>query len=84
MLIVILGWLYVIAMVAITAPSVALGVVIFVCGGLAPTMLLLYIAGARLRRARPPRPDDAVAQVPSVPSSSDRDASPRSPPTPLP
>ncbi|VVD68331.1 hypothetical protein [Pandoraea soli] len=81
MLIVILGWLYVIAMVAITAPSVALGVVIFVCGGLAPTMLCLYIAGARLRRARPPRPDDAVAQGPS---SSDRDASPRSPPTPLP
>ncbi|MDN4574430.1 hypothetical protein DBB29_17620 [Pandoraea cepalis] len=81
MLIVILGWLYVIAMVAITAPSVALGVVIFVCGGLAPTMLFLYIAGARLRRARPPRPDDAVAQVPP---SSDRDAPPRSPPTPLP
>jgi len=52
MLIVILGWLYVIAMVAITAPSVALGIVIFVCGGLAPTMLCLYIAGARLRRAR--------------------------------
>ncbi|WP_374622143.1 hypothetical protein [Pandoraea sp.] len=52
MFIVILGWLYVIAMVAITAPSVGLGVVIFVGGGLGPALLVLYIAGSRIRRVR--------------------------------
>ncbi|WP_353189479.1 hypothetical protein [Pandoraea pnomenusa] len=61
MVIVILGWLYVMAMVAITAPSAWLGVVIFLVGGLGPVALWLFIAGSRLRRARALRPDDAPA-----------------------
>lgn len=73
MFIVILGWLYVIAMVAITAPSVWLGIVIFLAGGLAPALLWLYIAGSRLRRARTMRPDDAAAQTSSSP---DREPAP--------
>lgn len=68
MLIVALGWLYVLAMVAITAPSVWLGLFIFIGGGVAPVLLLLYIAGGRIRRARrlhlerqsELRPDDAA------------------------
>ncbi|WP_150589079.1 hypothetical protein [Pandoraea eparura] len=79
MLIIILGWLYVIAMVAITAPSIALGIVIFLGGGLAPTVLWLYIAGSRMRRARRLRPDDAVTQTLSPP---DHDTTPRSASTP--
>lgn len=52
MLIIVLGWLYVLAMVAITAPSVWLGLFIFLGGGVAPALLWLYIAGGRIRRAR--------------------------------
>ncbi|VVD72024.1 MULTISPECIES: hypothetical protein [Pandoraea] len=52
MFIVILGWLYVMAMVAITAPSVWLGLLIFAGGGIAPALLWLYIAGSRIRRIR--------------------------------
>ncbi|VVD63208.1 hypothetical protein [Pandoraea fibrosis] len=78
MFIVILGWLYVIAMVAITAPSVWLGLFIFLAGGLAPVLLWLYIAGSRMRRARLMRPDDASAQTDT---SSDREPTPPSSPT---
>ncbi|VVE08762.1 hypothetical protein [Pandoraea terrigena] len=81
MLIVILGWLYVIAMVAITAPTVALGIVIFLGGGLAPAVLWLYIAGSRIRRARRLRPDDVVAQAALSPDSDARQPSPPKPPT---
>lgn len=59
MLIVILGWLYVIGMVAITAPSVWLGIAIFLFGGLGPALLILYIAGSRARRSRTLRRHDA-------------------------
>ncbi|MFJ2995128.1 hypothetical protein [Pandoraea sp. NPDC087047] len=59
MLIVILGWLYVIGMVAITAPSVWLGIAIFLFGGLGPALLILYIAGSRARRTRTPQRHDA-------------------------
>lgn len=52
MLIVLLGWLYVLAMVAITAPSLWLGAIIFLFGGIAPALLLLYVATSRTRRAR--------------------------------
>ncbi len=94
MFIVILGWLYVIAMVAITAPSISMGIVIFVFGGLAPALLWLYIAGSRIRRARMLRPDlrpdvrpdlrpdlrphDAATQATSPP---DDNATPPTPPT---
>ncbi|AVF41179.1 hypothetical protein AL486_16845 [Pandoraea apista] len=84
MFIVILGWLYVIAMVAITAPSVWLGLVIFLAGGLGPALLWLYIAGSRIRRVRTMRPDDAAASpaLPpdcGAPSSSSTSAPHRSP-----
>ncbi|AKM29048.1 hypothetical protein AB870_01245 [Pandoraea faecigallinarum] len=59
MLIILLGWLYVIAMIAITAPSVWLGIAIFLLGGIGPALLILYIAGSRARRARTLRRDDA-------------------------
>lgn len=78
MFIVILGWLYVIAMVAIKAPSVWLGLFIFLTGGLAPVLLWLYVAGSRLRRARLMRRDDASAPADT---SSDREPAPPSPPT---
>ncbi|VVD89277.1 hypothetical protein PCO31110_01529 [Pandoraea communis] len=63
MFIVILGWLYVIAMVAITTPSAWVGLIIFLAGGLGPALLGLYIAGSRARRTRKMRPDDATAQT---------------------
>ncbi|VVE79265.1 hypothetical protein [Pandoraea sputorum] len=59
MIIVLLGWLYVIGMVAITAPSAWLGIAIFLFGGIGPALLTLYIAGSRARRTRALRPDDA-------------------------
>lgn len=73
MFIVILGWLYVIAMVAITAPSVWMGIALFLFGGLAPVLLWLYIAGSRIRRARMMRPDDAATPAAS---SSDHEPTP--------
>lgn len=86
MLIVALGWLYVLAMVAITAPSVWLGLFIFIGGGVAPVLLLLYIAGGRMRRARrlhlerqsELRPDDAATGEANagVKHVSDRDTDP--------
>ena len=76
MFIIILGWLYVIAMVAITAPSVGLGLVIFAGGGLAPALLALYIAGSRIRRARALRPEHVATEALSVPN---RDIAPPPP-----
>lgn len=73
MFIVILGWLYVIAMVAITAPSAWLGVMIFLGGGVAPVALWLYIAGSRIRRSRAMRRSDAGG-VALTPSASDAGA----------
>lgn len=73
MFIVILGWLYVIAMVAITTPSAWVGLIIFLVGGLGPALLGLYVAGSRARRARRMRPDDAAAQTASSP---DREPTP--------
>ncbi|MCI3203970.1 MULTISPECIES: hypothetical protein [Pandoraea] len=59
MLIILLGWLYVIGMVAITAPSAWLGIAIFLFGGIGPALLVLYLSGSRARRARALRRDDA-------------------------
>ncbi|AJC22614.1 hypothetical protein [Pandoraea pulmonicola] len=80
MFIVILGWLYVIAMVAITAPSVWLGLAIFAGGGVAPALLWLYIAGSRIRRTHALRRDDAVPAAPGAPPDSPAHASPPSSP----
>lgn len=50
MFIVVLGYLYVILMVAITAPSMLDGVVTFMLYGLAPVALLVYVLGRRRAR----------------------------------
>ncbi|GAB3627013.1 hypothetical protein PTE30175_05026 [Pandoraea terrae] len=57
MFIVLLGWLYVLLMVSITMPSLILGILTFVLGGLAPAALLLYVSGSKGRRARQRRQD---------------------------
>ncbi len=49
--IVLIGWLYVIGMVALTAETVARGVVVFALLGLAPAFGVLWLA-ARRHRAR--------------------------------
>lgn len=75
MFIVILGWLYVIAMVAITAPSAWLGIMMFLGGGVAPVALWLYIAGSRIRRSRAMRRSDADGGA-LTPSATASDAVP--------
>ncbi len=49
--IVLIGWLYVIGMVALTAETIARGVVVFTLLGLVPTFCVLWLA-ARRHRAR--------------------------------
>lgn len=49
--IVLIGWLYVIGMVALTAETVARGIVAFTLLGLAPALCVLWLA-ARRHRAR--------------------------------
>jgi hypothetical protein len=49
--IVLIGWLYVIGMVALTAGTVGRGIAVFALLGLAPALCVLWIA-ARRRRAR--------------------------------
>lgn len=68
MFIVILGWLYVMAMVAITAPSVWLGLLIFAGGGIAPALLWLYIAGSRIRRIHRIRSAQALRRDAAAPA----------------
>ncbi len=66
--IVAIGWLYVTLMMAITEKNITAGVLTFVFYGLAPTMLLLWLGGARLRNraakrqsaAMPPASDEQV------------------------
>lgn len=50
--IIVIGWLFVILMMSVTAKSVVGGVLTFVFYGVAPVALLLYIFGARRRRER--------------------------------
>ncbi|MGC7402582.1 hypothetical protein ACPWR0_01970 [Pandoraea pneumonica] len=88
MLIIVLGWLYVLAMVAITAPSIWLGLFIFLGGGVAPALLWLYIAGGRIRRARRRHLDSLADTAPSDlrmeehrPSAHDADTPQPAPPS---
>lgn len=50
--IIVIGWLFVILMMSVTAKSVVGGVLMFMFYGVAPVALLLYIFGARRRRER--------------------------------
>lgn len=52
MYIIIIGWLYVILMMAITAKSFFAGLFTFVAYGLAPVALLLWFMGAPIRKRR--------------------------------
>lgn len=56
MWIVAIGWLYVVTLMAATAPSVAGGLVTFFGFGVLPLSLVLYIAGVRFRRRPQPKP----------------------------
>lgn len=49
MYIVLIGWLYVIGMVALTAETVGRGIVVFTVLGLAPALGVVWIAARRLR-----------------------------------
>lgn len=53
MYIVAIGWLYVVILMAATEVGVVAGVMTFVCYGLAPLALVLWLVGTpRRRRAR--------------------------------
>ena len=51
--IVVLAWLYVIGMMALTSDSVAGGLAFFAVAGLAPVLVVLWIAVRRVRCAPP-------------------------------
>jgi Flp pilus assembly protein TadB len=59
--IVVLGWLYVIGMMAITADTVVGGALLFAAAGLAPVLLALLLL-ARRARARGARAPSALEQ----------------------
>lgn len=73
MYIVAIGWLYVVLMMAVASHSVLAGLLRFIFYGLAPVMLLLWIAGTPARRRRrglpdtPGRPQPAPAGDPVEP-----------------
>jgi biotin transporter BioY len=60
MYIVAIAWLYVISMMAITERNFTAGVLTFVFYGVAPTALLLWLAGAK-RRHRAARQRESAA-----------------------
>ena len=49
--IVIIAWLYVILMMALTSTSVLGGIALFAGAGLAPVLVLVWLLGRRARRA---------------------------------
>lgn len=51
-LIIVIGWLYVTVLVAANEPTVISGIISFLFYGALPCGLLLYFAGARVRRER--------------------------------
>ena len=52
MYIIAIGWLYVTALVALNEASVVAGIASFLCYGLLPCGLLLWLGGSRARRQR--------------------------------
>lgn len=51
-IIVVIGWLYVTILVAANEPSVIAGIISFLFYGALPCGLILYFAGAKMRRQR--------------------------------
>lgn len=78
--IVAIGWLYVTLMMAITEKTITAGVLTFVFYGLAPTALLFWLAGTRLRNraakkqsaATPPSSDEQAHRPDGTDSRSDQ------------
>jgi biotin transporter BioY len=58
MYIVAVGWLYVVLLMAVTERSVTAGALTFVCYGLLPAALFIWIAGSPRRRRRPEPPPE--------------------------
>ena len=52
MYIIVIGWLYVTLLVALTESSIFAGILSFVFYGLAPTALLLWLTGSASRRRK--------------------------------
>lgn len=50
MYLIVIGWLYVVLMMALTAKSFAAGLSVFLGWGLAPAALFLWFLGRRLRK----------------------------------
>ncbi|MEN7527776.1 hypothetical protein [Cupriavidus sp. DL-D2] len=63
MYIVAIGWLYVALMMAITETNVVAGVATFLCYGLAPVSLVMYILGTPGRRQRRRAREEAEARA---------------------
>ena len=61
--IVAIGWLYVTLMMAITENNMTAGVLTFVFYGLAPTALLFWLGGTRLRNRAAKRQSAATPPV---------------------
>lgn len=71
MWIVAVGWIYVVALMALTEPSIVHGVMTFVFYCALPLSIVFYLTGSKRRRARreaqargKAAPDDTVAAMP--------------------
>ena len=51
-IIIVIGWLYVTILVAANEPSIFVGIISFLFYGALPCGLILYFAGAKIRRQR--------------------------------
>lgn len=69
MYIVAIGWLYVTALMAWAETSVVAGVLTFLCYGLLPCSLVMWLGGTRMRRQRAA----ARARLPVEPASDARE-----------
>lgn len=78
MWIVAVGWMYVVTLMAATETSVVGGMMTFVCYGVLPLSLVLYLGGVRLRRRAPPPPAPGAPPAPDEfnPSRSDSPGAP--------
>lgn len=52
---VLIGWLYVIGMMAITAPTLLRGLLLFIIGGALPVLAIIALLGRRARARRAER-----------------------------
>ena len=52
MLIVAVGWIYVVGLMSLSEPSIVAAIMTFLIYCVAPLSILFYIAGAKRRRAR--------------------------------